>query len=61
MILLWVSVFIILCVCSIILTSPYLLVFGDDHVTCYKGENDVLGEPSDAQSQNEGNRRDYFN
>jgi len=34
----------------IILSSPYLLVFGDDRVTCYTGADDVSGGASDVDS-----------
>jgi len=30
------------------LSSPYLCVFDDDHVTCYMGEDDDAGEHVDA-------------
>jgi len=30
-----------------ILSSPYLCVFGDDHVTCYMGANVDAGEQVD--------------
>jgi len=33
-----------------ILSSPYLCVFDDDHVTCYMGTYVVAGEHVDAQS-----------
>jgi len=35
-------------VCLIILNSPFLCVFGDDHVTCYTWTNDVSGGASDV-------------
>jgi len=31
-----------------ILSSPYLCVYGDDHVTCYMGPNVVIGEHVDT-------------
>jgi len=31
-----------------LLSSPYLLVFGDDHVMCYIGANDVAGLVGEA-------------
>ena len=37
-----------MCVCLIILSSPYLLVFGDDRVTCYTRADDVVGDTSDT-------------
>jgi len=30
------------------LSSPYLFVFDDDHVTCYIRANDILGRANDA-------------
>jgi len=30
------------------LSSPYLLVFGDDRVMCYTGANDVIGVAGEA-------------
>jgi len=30
------------------LSSPYLIVFGDDRVMCYMGADDVVGGASEA-------------
>jgi len=37
-----------LVVYNFILSSPCLCVFGDDHVTCYKGADVVVDEHVDA-------------
>ena len=36
------------CICSFYLSSPYLCLFGDDHVTCYMGADGDAGEHADA-------------
>jgi len=35
-------------ICSFEMSSPYLCVFGDDHVTCYMGAEVDAGERVDA-------------
>jgi len=30
------------------MSSPYLCVCGDDHVTCYMGADDIAGEQADT-------------
>jgi len=36
------------CICPFCVSSPYLCVFGDDHVTCYMGANCDAGQRADA-------------
>jgi len=45
----WVRVYdIILYASLIILSSPYLFVFDDDHVTCYTRAIDIAGDDIDT-------------
>jgi len=38
-------------VCLFILSSPFLLVFGNDRVTCYTGPNNITGDGVDPYSR----------
>jgi len=46
--LVWGRGYILIYACSILLNSPFLFMFGNDHVTCHTGAYVIPSEDGDA-------------